>query len=213
MPKRPNAAALHGSNAAFRDGNSGKISRGDEELAESNERSAVSARSPRARTQSMAHLPKIYASKFSVSWCQLPSGATHPIPYAVKADPYHSPAMTANGNIKLRLMEQGKFHARNHGRNRRGDQRHRQRVKEIRGRRRVARETDILSPTDGKPLRETLRGYKSQDGEFIDLQGHWRRENGGVRGTQSWSKKVSSVARRVHFRQDARDLSPPRSNS
>ena len=27
--------------------------------------------------------------------------------------------------------------------------------------------TEIPSPTDGKPLRETLRGYKSQDGEFI----------------------------------------------
>jgi DNA topoisomerase-3 len=27
--------------------------------------------------------------------------------------------------------------------------------------------TDILSPTDGKPLRETLRGYKSQDGTFM----------------------------------------------
>jgi DNA topoisomerase-3 len=31
----------------------------------------------------------------------------------------------------------------------------------------IARETDIPSPTDGKPLRETLRGYKSQDGEFM----------------------------------------------
>jgi DNA topoisomerase-3 len=31
----------------------------------------------------------------------------------------------------------------------------------------AARETDIPSPTDGKPLRETLRGYKSQDGEFM----------------------------------------------
>jgi DNA topoisomerase-3 len=31
----------------------------------------------------------------------------------------------------------------------------------------IARETDILSPTDKKPLRETLRGYKSQDGEFM----------------------------------------------
>ena len=31
----------------------------------------------------------------------------------------------------------------------------------------VARITDIISPTDGKPLRETLRGYKSQDGEFM----------------------------------------------
>ncbi len=31
----------------------------------------------------------------------------------------------------------------------------------------IARETDIISPTDRKPLRETLRGYKSQDGEFM----------------------------------------------
>ena len=31
----------------------------------------------------------------------------------------------------------------------------------------IARETDIISPTDGKPLRETLRGYKSEDGEFM----------------------------------------------
>jgi DNA topoisomerase-3 len=31
----------------------------------------------------------------------------------------------------------------------------------------AARETDILSPTDGKPLIETLRGYKSRDGELI----------------------------------------------
>ena len=31
----------------------------------------------------------------------------------------------------------------------------------------VARITDIPSPTDGKPLRETLRGYRSQDGEFM----------------------------------------------
>ena len=31
----------------------------------------------------------------------------------------------------------------------------------------VARVTNILSPTDQKPMRETLRGYKSQDGEFM----------------------------------------------
>jgi len=31
----------------------------------------------------------------------------------------------------------------------------------------VARQTDILSPTDKKPLLETLRGYKSQDGELM----------------------------------------------
>jgi DNA topoisomerase-3 len=31
----------------------------------------------------------------------------------------------------------------------------------------AARVTDIVSPTDGKPLRETLRGYKSQDGTLM----------------------------------------------
>src|SRR5205085_5916274 len=31
----------------------------------------------------------------------------------------------------------------------------------------AARTTDIISPTDKKPLRETLRGYKSQDGELM----------------------------------------------
>jgi DNA topoisomerase-3 len=31
----------------------------------------------------------------------------------------------------------------------------------------AARETDIISPTDGKPLMETLRGYKSKDGELM----------------------------------------------
>ncbi len=31
----------------------------------------------------------------------------------------------------------------------------------------AARVTDIPSPTDHRPLRETLRGYKSQDGEFM----------------------------------------------
>ena len=31
----------------------------------------------------------------------------------------------------------------------------------------AARMTDILSPTDGEPLIETLRGYKSKDGELM----------------------------------------------
>jgi hypothetical protein len=30
-----------------------------------------------------------------------------------------------------------------------------------------SRETDIIAPTDGKPLVETLRGYKSQDGKLM----------------------------------------------
>ena len=53
-----------------------------------------------------------------------------------------------------------------HGRHRRSDERHR-RVKNFEEDDSIARETDIISPTDGKPLRETLRGYKSQDGEFM----------------------------------------------
>jgi DNA topoisomerase-3 len=31
----------------------------------------------------------------------------------------------------------------------------------------IARVTDIISPTDSKPMKETLRGYKSQDGELM----------------------------------------------
>ncbi len=31
----------------------------------------------------------------------------------------------------------------------------------------AARVTDIVSPTDGKPMIETLRGYKSKDGELM----------------------------------------------
>ncbi len=87
---------------------------------------------------------------------------------AVKATDITSPAMTGEWEHQLRLMEQGKF-----SRDKfmaaiveetRGIV---ERVKGFEEDDSVARETDILSPTDGKPLRETLRGYKSQDGEFM----------------------------------------------
>jgi DNA topoisomerase-3 len=54
-----------------------------------------------------------------------------------------------------------------HGRDRRGDEGHRRAREEFRGGRLRRRVTDIPSPTDGKPMRETLRGYKSQDGELM----------------------------------------------
>lgn len=87
---------------------------------------------------------------------------------AVKAEDITSPAMTGEWEFHLRQMEHGKYSRADFMA---------QIVKETRGivervkgfeeDDSIARETDIPSPTDGKPLRETLRGYKSHDGEFM----------------------------------------------
>ncbi len=87
---------------------------------------------------------------------------------AVKADALTQPAMTGEWEFKLRQMEHGKF-----PRPKFMDEVIEQtkgiidRVKGFEEDDSVARVTDIPSPTDGQPLRETLRGYKSQDGEFM----------------------------------------------
>ncbi len=87
---------------------------------------------------------------------------------AVKAEELTQPAMTGEWEFKLRQMEHNKFSreqfmaeivATTKGIV--------ERVKGFEEDDSIARETDIPSPTDGKPLRETLRGYKSQDGEFM----------------------------------------------
>ena len=87
---------------------------------------------------------------------------------AVKAEELTKPDLTGGWEFKLRQMEHNRF-----SRERfmeeivsmtRGIV---ERVKGFEEDDSVARETAILSPTDGKPLRETLRGYKSQDGEFM----------------------------------------------
>jgi len=87
---------------------------------------------------------------------------------AVKADALTSPAMTGEWEFKLREIEHGKFtrpeFMKEVANQTRGIV---ERVKSFEEDDSVARVTDILSPTDGKPLRETLRGYKSQDGEFM----------------------------------------------
>jgi len=87
---------------------------------------------------------------------------------AVKADELTSPAMTGEWEFKLRQIEHGKFTRPEFMREvvaqTRGIV---ERVKGFEEDDSVARVTDILSPTDQKPLRETLRGYKSQDGEFM----------------------------------------------
>jgi DNA topoisomerase-3 len=87
---------------------------------------------------------------------------------AVKTEELTSPAMTGEWEFKLRQIEHGKFTRAKFMQEvvaqTRGIV---ERVKGFEEDDSVARVTDILSPTDGKPLRETLRGYKSQDGEFM----------------------------------------------
>jgi DNA topoisomerase-3 len=87
---------------------------------------------------------------------------------AVKTEDLTSPAMTGGWEYKLRQMEHGKF-SRNEFMAEiiRETQGIVERVKGFEEDDSVARVTDIPSPTDGLPLRETLRGYKSQDGEFM----------------------------------------------
>jgi len=87
---------------------------------------------------------------------------------AVKAEEITSPDMTGEWEFKLRQMEHGKFPR---------DKFMAEvvdttkgivsRVKSFEEDDSAARVTDILSPTDGKPMVETLRGYKSRDGELM----------------------------------------------
>src|SRR4051812_37248820 len=87
---------------------------------------------------------------------------------AVKAEELTKPDLTGEWEYKLRQMEHGKFTRPKFmaeiAATTKGIV---ERVKGFEEDDSVARITDIPSPTDGKPLRETLRGYKSQDGEFM----------------------------------------------
>jgi len=87
---------------------------------------------------------------------------------AVKADALTKPDMTGQWEHKLRQMELGKF------------QRDTfmaeivevtkgivDRTKTFEEDQSNSRTTEIISPTDGKPMYETLRGYKSQDGTLM----------------------------------------------
>ena len=87
---------------------------------------------------------------------------------AVKTSDLTSPAMTGEWEYQLREMMRGKFSREKFMaeivKETKGIV---ERVKNFEEDDSIARETDILSPTDRKPLRETLRGYKSQDGKFM----------------------------------------------
>jgi len=87
---------------------------------------------------------------------------------AVKAEGLTKPDMTGEWEYKLRQIEHGKFSRAEFMREIADETRGLvDRVKTFEEDETAARLTDIPAPTDGKPLRETLRGFKSQDGEFI----------------------------------------------
>lgn len=87
---------------------------------------------------------------------------------AVKAEGLTKPDMTGEWEYKLHQIEHGKFSREEFMKEIVAETRGIiERVKGFEEDDSKARVTDILSPTDGLPLRETLRGYKSQDGEFM----------------------------------------------
>jgi DNA topoisomerase-3 len=84
---------------------------------------------------------------------------------AVKADALTKPDMTGQWEYKLRQMEQGKFpRPQFMGEIVEVTKGIVERTKTFEEDESNSRLTDIVSPTDGKPMYETLRGYKSQDG-------------------------------------------------
>ncbi|HTQ30124.1 MAG TPA: DNA topoisomerase III [Opitutaceae bacterium] len=87
---------------------------------------------------------------------------------AVKAEALTKPDLTGQWEFKLHQIEHGKF-TREKFMDEIVDLTKGivERVKNFEEDDSVARVTDILSPTDQKPMRETLRGYKSQDGELM----------------------------------------------
>ena len=87
---------------------------------------------------------------------------------AVKAEGLTKPDMTGEWEYKLRQIEHGRFSREKFMQEIVAETKGIiERVKGFEEDDSLARVTDILSPTDGRPLRETLRGYKSQDGEFM----------------------------------------------
>ncbi|MDQ6624959.1 MAG: topoisomerase C-terminal repeat-containing protein, partial [Verrucomicrobiota bacterium] len=87
---------------------------------------------------------------------------------AVKADALTKPDMTGEWEYKLRQMEHGKFPRREFMSEivevTKGIV---DRTKNFEEDESDSRVTDIISPTDSKPMIETLRGYKSQDGTLM----------------------------------------------
>lgn len=87
---------------------------------------------------------------------------------AVKADALTSPAMTGEWEFKLRQMEQGRV-SRDAFMHEVIEQTKGivERVKGFEETEENSRVTDIVAPSDGRPMLETLRGYRSQDGTLM----------------------------------------------
>jgi DNA topoisomerase-3 len=87
---------------------------------------------------------------------------------AVKAEQITSPAMTGEWEFKLRQMEHGKVSRKKFMQEiidlTKGIV---ERVKAFEEDDSAGKLCDFVSPTDGKPMVETLRGYKSADGTFM----------------------------------------------
>ena len=84
---------------------------------------------------------------------------------AVQADALTKPDMTGEWEYKLRQMEQGKFPRRDFmSEIVEVTKRIVDRTKNFEEDESTSRVTEIISPTDGKPMLETLRAFKSQDG-------------------------------------------------
>jgi DNA topoisomerase-3 len=142
---------------------------------------------------------------------------------AVKATDITSPTMTGEWEWHLREMEHGKYSREKFMaeivKETKGIV---ERVKGFEEDDSVARVTDIPSPTDGKPLRETLRGYKSQDGELMiyKIVGGRRLEEPEVRELVTTGKvgpldgfisaktrnRFSAVLRLVHAEETKKDV-------
>ncbi len=126
---------------------------------------------------------------------------------AVKASDLTSPAMTGEWEHQLREMTRGKFSREKFMagivEETKGIV---ERVKNFEEDDSIARETEILSPTDKKPLRETLRGYKSQDGEFMIYKviGGRRMEESEIR--ELVEKGEIGPLDGFHLRENARQL-------
>lgn len=88
--------------------------------------------------------------------------------HAVAASALTEPRMTGEWEFKLRQMEQGRYDRTEFMREivevTRGIV---ERTKGFEEDDSNQRETSIISPTDGRPMFETLRGYKSQDGTLM----------------------------------------------
>jgi DNA topoisomerase-3 len=87
---------------------------------------------------------------------------------AVKAEELTKPDLTGEWEYKLRQIEHGKFTREKFMEEIAGTTKGIvERVKGFEEDESTARVTEIISPTDQKPMRETLRAYKSQDGELV----------------------------------------------